>query len=159
MTERDPRLDELRAAWGRLQTPEPAEALEDADDATRAAVEWMQSAYATLAPRQTARPRFARRGIRPLRRAAGWAAAAAVLALGCGLWWSSAGRVGPMHSEPRDLVQAPPIRPERPPQPVLASASSDRMEFRSGPVRLTLLLEPGTSPAPPTPSEREQKGS
>ncbi|MEM7311088.1 MAG: hypothetical protein AAF682_30740 [Planctomycetota bacterium] len=49
MAERDP-LDDLRAAWERLEPAETGGDLEAEDDATRAAVGWLQAAWSELGP-------------------------------------------------------------------------------------------------------------
>lgn len=157
-------LDELRDAWNSLDAPEPADDPVDADPATRAAVEWMRQAWATVEPTREPsvprpapilRPSFARRPLVPL--------AAAVLLAGFAalLWWSAGDDRDETRDAPAVVDVDPPVtkieehrvpQPERVPElPVpeyghqLASLSSNHLEMRSGPVRLILLTGPGAS--------------
>ncbi|MFH0947319.1 MAG: hypothetical protein V2A76_19185 [Planctomycetota bacterium] len=53
--ERDPILDDLKAAYQGIEPPERSDSLEDEDPLTRATVEWLRSAWAGL-PIPEARP-------------------------------------------------------------------------------------------------------
>lgn len=165
----DDGLDPLRAAWERLEAPEPDRALEDPDEATRAAVAWMRGAWAALEPLPVEVPaELAAERSQARTRARSWAPLAGALAalvvalLAAGLW--SAAQRGravqetvlgalpsrdaeprevqlPREAEPTAVMPDEPAAPEaEPPRGVrLAALSDDRMELRSGPVRLILL--------------------
>jgi hypothetical protein len=114
--------DPLRALWEAVEPPPPARGLADEDAATRAAVQWLQAAHARVAPAlrmpSAPRRRFRLRPLAPL------AAAAALLLL----------LLVPPRPEP--AAAAPP--PPRAGVELLASGA-DRIELRSGTVRLILL--------------------
>ena len=139
--DRDP-LDELRASWGALEPPAPARPLADEDAPTRAAVGWMTAAWSaleapepaslpsTLTEQLTSRvaPRF------PL-------AARLALALAAGLLaWFGFARSRPAHE-----TAAPAETPVEftavaaPAAPIVLIANRERVELRSGSVRLVLL--------------------
>lgn len=150
MPERDP-YDELREAWDALEAPDP-DALAERDDA---ALAWMRSAWrAVEAPPAAIPPRLARPTWRALPRVAALAAAAALL-VALGTWWRIG--PGPAPAGPGPIAQAsveetaPEPAAEEPPVQ-LASIEPDRMELRSGPVRLYLVT--GTSAEPVESDER-----
>jgi len=144
---RDP-LDALGAAWRSLAPPDPAAALDAPDPATRAAIDWMRAAWQAGAPAApTAIPwrlrlRLARPSVRPL---LPWIAAAAATLLVALLLRPAPSP--PPGAEPVELAAHP--HPPEPSHagspgasPELVSLSADRMELRSGPVRL-ILFTPG----------------
>lgn len=163
--ERDP-LDDLIEEWGQayrcIDAPETGGELEQADAGTRAAIGWMQAAWAELPvpePALPARRRAARSSWRPLRPAL--VLVAALLLLMLGLWWQSPTRVfersakTPLASQaeepgaqaqsletpaPRTPVASEPARGPAAVQ-VSAGMASNNMEFRSG--RVTLVLVTG----------------
>lgn len=138
-TERDP-LDELRAAWRAMAPPDPTASVDARDEPTRAAVAWMRSAWAAAAPPPTsALPwRVRLRIARPrVVRALPWVAAAAALVV-CTALLGRGGRTEHDAAPVPELV----ARPEPIAKPELVSLSADRMELRSGPVRL-ILFTPG----------------
>lgn len=157
----DPELEALRQAWQRIEAPEAHRALAEEDADTRRAVAWLQSAFQTLQPAAPARRAMPFRTLgRPrLLRGIRFAAAAALLAaLGLGLF-----RAEPAVSPSSTTVRAPgpelgaPARaPELATEPApaiqLLASSRERVELRSGAVRLTLLHAPSAAPADPHPS-------
>jgi hypothetical protein len=144
-------LRALRALYDRLE-PEDASDLDRQDRATRASVEWMRQAYRSLAP---SRARAAR-GPVP-RSVSVWskAAAAAFLLMGAGALAlqirskarrpetsrtmaagaDAQGILPASFASPGDLVQGADA-------PAIAFLGPDRVEMRSGPVRLILLTDP-----------------
>ncbi len=155
-------LDDLRAAWRSLEAPAPTDELADADPRTRRAVEWMRAAWATVEPeRELAPPRpvpVAAPRLLPPPVLLRLAAAILVATLAALLWWRPDGSAAVEEGAPgltadSDAPSAPDRRvpePERvPEQPVLehvvqfASLSSEKLEMRSGPVRLVLLTGGG----------------
>ncbi len=128
-------LADLQAAWRTLDAP-PATAPLDAPDATTlATVEWLREAWqATATPPAPSVPWRLR--ARPLlRRASPWLALAAALLL---FARTLAERpVAPLAIEPPVASRAVP-RLDRP----IARVTPDRMEMRSGHVRLILLTPP-----------------
>ena len=142
-------LDELRRAWERLETPRPEPELEDCDPRTRAAVAWMQAAWSRVeapAPRvPLARPALRPQPwMLPLAAAAGVLLALAVVfalqRLGVGV--RPADVDTPIAAQPASQG-APAPRPDDAVE--LAALAPDRVELRSGPVRL-ILLTGGDSP-------------
>ena len=158
-------LEELRGAWASLEAPAPADDLGETDPRTRQVVEWMREAWSTLEPETTPtwhRPApILRPAFRPevLPRLAAAALVAGLVAL---LWWGRQGDAtipdsspdeGPMMAaggNPRPEEQRAP-EPERVPERSVqahgvqfASLSSEKIEMRSGSVRLVLLTGPGT---------------
>lgn len=145
----DERDDEERVrALGELYrslTPPPlADGLAEADEETVRAVRWMQSAWRELEVPPTAFP--IRRAAPPrkklLRRALPWLVAAGVLAGGAALLLRE-----PRVSESEEQLSAAPIEIE--------DVRADRIELRSGPVRLVLLSPPKRDE---TPSDPESTG-
>lgn len=136
-------LDELRRAWAAAEPPPPDPDLDQADASTRAAVAWMQAAWsrveapvpvAPLALR--ARRSGWRRWAQPLAAAAG-----VLLALSAALWLQRSGpavRPGGVDTETTAQIEGPaPTRPDTDVE--VAALAPDRVELRSGPVRLILL--------------------
>jgi hypothetical protein len=146
-------LDELREAWRSQSPAEPADELEEADPKTRATVAWMRAAWQALEvpePRLPAprRARFVR--LRPRLVPLVLAAAAAVLVM-LGVYLAKdASDVQRMPEQETRLAQGE--GPSEPLQRTTEVASSadiaylgdDRMELRSGPVRLVLLTRRDT---------------
>jgi hypothetical protein len=142
-----PLSDELRALYRRLQPPSLADDLDTADERTRNTVRWMQSAWRELEPPRAllppalARPATAQH---PLQRVRWIAVAAAVLLVAGGVLWRLLLAAGE-NARPSRVAQAP-VQPERAVE--IIDVRPDRVELRSGPVRL-LLLDPPTSANPP----------
>ena len=141
-----PSSDELRALYRRLQPPPLPDDLAAADPETARAVRWMQGAWRglvvprTVVPSRLTRPRlFLSRG----RRARIAAVAAAVLLLGGAALWRLSSGIGP-GSIPARVAQIPSEGPLHAVE--LIDVGPDRIELRSGPVRL-LLLDPPPEPA------------
>jgi hypothetical protein len=161
----DDELEALRAAWEWLEAPEPDRALDEPDEATRAAVEWMRSAWAALEPPPVEVPAPSASRVEPSaqRRWPMLGALAALLAalVAAGLW---AGLERPAQRGTRAVVgvlTGPSVEPEasgalepadeldasspaaredaRSSAVQVAALSEDQMELRSGPVRLILL--------------------
>jgi hypothetical protein len=138
-------LEPLRRAWEELRAPEPAPERSPADAAERAALEWVRAAWGRVDPPAPARRFFPRPApaAAPERRWA-WIAAAAAAGI-AGLWLALA----PVDEGPPELGIARPELPggepavpeEQPtaPKVEVAHVTSDRMELRSGFVRLILL--------------------
>jgi hypothetical protein len=149
MSERDP-LDELAARWRRLEPPDPTAAIDGPDAATRAAIGWMRDAWRAATP---AAPRALpwRLRARLLRRTAlPWlAAAAAIVAVAFLL--SRAGDPGRRPTGRPDPVR---VAAQEPSLRSFACAP-DRIELRSGPVRL-ILFTTTTAPAPDGAGAREE---
>lgn len=123
-------LDELRSAWSSLEAPEPRP-----DAATVASVEWMRAAWRAL-PVPAADPSVlvSRRRRAERQTIATWAAAATVLLAGIAF---SVQRLTP---PARSGVEVTAIGGEpSSTKPYIAAVESDRVEMRSGPVRLILL--------------------
>jgi len=144
VADREERLRELEAAWRSLPLPPPNRELEDEDPATRQAVEWMRSAWVSLEiPRAPAPPV-------PMRARRRWpsrlARIAAVLVLALGALLLARSISAPDETE---IARTPPTNdtearqgPDPPPPAVaLLAATADRIELRSGPVRLVLLTD------------------
>ncbi len=184
MSERDP-LDELRRAWAEVRPPAPDAPVED--EATRASVEWMRSAWNALEAPATSVPAELRdrRRLAPVRnawRVPRWLAAVSGVAaavLCAVLLWRAATApevepvdLGPVASGPPVFVEtesveavsggaesgdevsdaaalasadpatthgADPVELEEPEAVAIASIDQDRMELRSGSVRLVLI--------------------
>lgn len=140
----DEALPELGALYRRLQPPQPADELAEADAETVRAVEWVRAAYRGLAVPPRALPRTTPR-VRRLPRVLALAAAAAALVLGAAALWRRLAR--PVAStEPGRVAQAP--APAANDGVEILAVLPDRLELRAGPVRL-VLLEPPPPPAPP----------
>lgn len=127
-------IEALRQAWAGIQAPEPFRALAEEDAATQQAVAWLQSALQSIAPAKPA-IRKSRRG--PILRLLTLAAAAALLIL----------LNSPNQPNDTEPFQASGTVAPEPSIEVLAS-SRDRLDLRSGPVRLTLIH---TTPTPANP--------
>lgn len=126
--------DPLRALWDAVEPPAAHRTLDGEDDATRAAVAWLQGAYARLEP-AAAPPRLGlvpHRARRWPRRIALAAAAAALLLLARAAW-----------NEPRPGLTLPTEAwippPAAAPEVQVLASDAQRLELRSGPVRLILL--------------------
>ena len=166
----DDPLRELSEAFGALPAPPPTRELGDEDAATRRAVAWMAAALAAQQPASDGLAALQARRAAPLRRWA-WrplAAAALLLVLLGGpiLLAVRASRArpaagpptlaiappGPVTAPPTAPVAAPPptapVAPA-PPRPVLVAVAEHRLEARSGPVHLLLVLDQ----PPPSPEE------
>ncbi len=133
----DPDRRPLQEAWRALAAPPPHRALADEDGLTRASVDWLHAAYLRAtppaAPLVLPRPRRQRRLtlLLPL------AAAALLLAVGLQEGPGPSAPLVPAHGDPAAALAASPVE-------VLVSRP-DRLELRSGAVRLTLLH---TAPKP-----------
>lgn len=130
----DPRdeLEVLRDLWQRLEAPPLDRPLEDEDEETRAAVLWMQDAWASLEPELVIRP-AARPAPRRLERARPWlasvAAAAVLVSFSVAILRME---VAPPPST--EVAEAtPPILAE---PPVLVEQTDGAVSLRSGPVTL-----------------------
>jgi hypothetical protein len=179
--ERDP-LEELRARWQDLAPPPPGDELAAEPAEVRVPLERLRDAWRALEPaagdadaarravRAWAAAQRAPAGVRPDARV-GWsvlAAAAAALAalIGGGAWLAARGGEGPQGARPAYVATAPPAPesaepPGAPPAenaPRLAAVAVDRIEIRSGNVRLVWLtdLAPGTTPETNEPDEDER---
>lgn len=150
----DAATDGLRKAWRDLTPPAPADGGEPADVVTRAAVAWMATAWKNL-PAPVAGMRRSAAPVRlrfRFRRAA--AAALLVAAAGAGSWWlfTNPG-AGPGPSVPPGTGAPDPgtsVAGGGPPAVAVLTASADRIEMQSGPVRLVLLTS--ANPDDPTPN-------
>lgn len=117
----------LRSAWNALEAPAPADDWREADERTRACVEWMRAAWSEVRPSRAASPPVrAWRGYRP------WPAAAAAVLVGSLLSFAV---------ERRGIAEAPTARSPRTAREeiTVAAVAPDRLELISGPVRLVLL--------------------
>jgi len=143
-------LAELSAAWRALPPPDPTSIVDAPDPATRAAIAWLQDAWRASAPALSLdrklpwrlRIRLARRRARPITR---WLASAAAVLLVLSLL-SRTSRRSPLAPPPElasQRVAAVDASHEPVSEPV--SVTADRMELRSGPVRLILLTPPSES--------------
>jgi hypothetical protein len=146
-------LDELREAWWSETPAEPADELDEADPKTRDTVAWMRAAWQGLEvpePRLPAARRARPARLRPRLVPLALAAAAALLAA-LGIYLATdAGEVERMPAPETHLAQGgSPREPANEATEVassgdLAYLGSDRMELRSGPVRLVLLTRRDT---------------
>jgi hypothetical protein len=164
MTEPDPLddsdlpLDELRRAWSGVEVPSVPDDLAQSDERTRAAVEWMRSAWsrvdvpAPVLPTRTLRWHRAQRFALPLAVAAG-----ALVALG--IWFALqrfAPGVRPDVVRPEIAQQTTPPEESAPEEGSaflssgveVASLAPDRLEVCSGSVCL-ILLTPDSAPQTP----------
>jgi hypothetical protein len=123
------RVRALGELYRRLTPPPLADGLDEADAETARAVRWMQAAWMGLEVPPAAVPIAAPPRKKLLRRALPWLVAAGVLASGAALL-----RLGARAPEPEEHVSAAPI--------VIEDVRADRLELRSGPVRLLLLSPP-----------------
>jgi len=138
-------LAQLSQAWQELEAPAANRELEDEDPLTQEAVRWMAEAWSQLeAPAAVAtaegRPR---RRLRILRSAAR-AVAAALLVRALALLFPHGDAPDPLVEGPPTAAGPPPPTVAQPPaqaanRPVLLATAEDRIEVRSGSVRLTLL--------------------
>jgi hypothetical protein len=147
----DDPLRELAAAFRSLEPPDPTTSVESPDAATSAALNWLRAAWRASAPAAPpalpwgVRARLALRRGGPVVRAA--AAAAALLAGAFFLARSLASRPEPaptrIATQPSFLESDEAARSHAPEAddaaPRLVSLTADRMEMRSGPVRLILF--------------------
>jgi hypothetical protein len=164
MTERDPLddadppLDELRRAWSRIAPPAVQDDLAQSDERTRAAVEWMRSAWsrvevpAPVLPARSVRFRRAQRFVLPLAVAAG-----ALVALGI---WFALQRFAPgvrPDVVSTEIAQQSTTTEGTAPEEgsaflssgvAVASLAADRLEVCSGSVCL-ILLTPDSAPKTP----------
>ena len=128
---------ELQALYRRLEPPPLADGAEEADLETRRVVQWMRGAWRGLEVPPVRVPIAVRRPRRDARFTL--LAAAAALVLGVALWRVLRARVAPA---PAPLVQTP--APAADAIEVVAMLP-DRLELRSGTVRLVLLDPPKTT--------------
>jgi hypothetical protein len=137
--------DELRALYGRLEPPPLADGVEEADADTQRVARWMQAAWRGIEPPRALRPPERALAPHPHRswhgRRVRWlviAAAAAVLLAAGGLFLLSrpAPATRPLSSE----TAAP--APDSPAGIEVLAIDPERVELRSGPVRLVLLDPP-----------------
>lgn len=158
MSERDPLdpLEELAAQWRRLEPPDATAAVDAPDDATRAAIGWMREAWRAAAPAAPRDLPWKLRARLLRRRALPWlAAAAAIVAVAFLL--SRAGEPGG-----RSLGRPDPVRvAAQVPSHRSFDCAPDRIELRSGPVRLILFTNTTpttttTAPAPDGAGAREE---
>jgi hypothetical protein len=140
------RDEELRELYRRLRPPPLADGAGEADPETARVVRWMQRAWRELEPPRAVLPRSVARRPRRLARPALLAAAAVVLLLaGAALWRALAARSAAV---PRlDVAREP--APAGTDGVEILDVRPDRLELRSGPVRLVLL---GPPPPPPEPA-------
>ena len=159
----EPRLDRteleaLRAAWQGLPAPEPAPELTDEDATTRAAVDWLARAWASLPVPQARPPRIEPRPARPparLHRLPRWPAAAAAALLAVllavpllieALTGDGALSGTPVAAAPSDdttpVMPGPPAALPPASSARLLAVGDDRVDLRSGNVRLTLFTPP-----------------
>ncbi|MSR47388.1 MAG: hypothetical protein EXS13_10040 [Planctomycetes bacterium] len=160
-------LAELTAAWRALESPAPTAALDDADPETLATIEWLRAAWQVSEPPTPSHVPWRVRARPTLRRAMPWlsfAAAAAMLLLSR---VPSARRTPAPPIAPREVIATGPDRrpieaPNDPSaEPVVSAAPPpsavppaapvitypDRMELRSGNVRLILFTPIAAPPA------------
>jgi len=165
-----PELDALRATWRELEPPAPDAALDAPDPRAEAAVEWMRAAWRELEPPPAEIPWRLR--ARPRRRTLARLAAAAAILVALAWSLRELARrdtevpdevaVATVETGADSEHRTPPPAPAHgagrpgggredetaPPsadtgdEPVLVALASDRMELRSGPVRLILITEP-----------------
>ncbi len=142
-------LRELGALYRGLRPPPLADGASEADPETARAVQWMRAAWGGLEIPPARVPALPRRAPRALWRLRGPArsrllgAAALLLALGGAALWRAL-RPGAEPARAPRVAQGPAPAAERGVE-VLA-ALPDRLELRSGPVRLVLLDPPHTEP-------------
>lgn len=134
------RVREWRELYRRLTPPPLADGLDEAEAETARAVRWMQTAWRELEVPPAVPPmrRVAPVRARFARRALPWLVAAGVVAGGAALLLRV--RQASPHEE---HVSAAPI--------TIEDVRADRLELRSGPVRLLLLSPPETGGAPSDP--------
>jgi hypothetical protein len=141
MSEHD--LDALRRAWAEIPAPAPFRALEEEDADTQRSVAWLRTAWQSAdAPQLPALPHRLIPRRRQLPRWIALAAAAGLLAVLGRSWYRT-------EVEP---LAAPGATPVTPTIEVLAS-SRERIELRSGTVRLTWLHASPPASLSPTPEQ------
>ena len=163
-------LRPFTSAWRALTPPEPTAPLKTPDAETAATIAWLRRAWQTVAPDRAApsappnelpwrlRRRIALARIaRPFRDVGpGLVAAAAVVLAALFFFAGEHGSSPPLHEEgaiPTELAAGPApdsitaVSPAPSSVPVLTQISADRMELRSGPVRL-ILFTPNSSTSP-----------
>lgn len=125
-------LDELRAAWFGVRAP----LSEDAHDAaTQASVEWMRAAWrAREAPAADPRVLLAHRARAERLAITRWAAAAAVVIVGIAFTLQRLAPSARQGIESGGISGLPSSS-----EPYIAAVAPDRIELRSGSVRLILL--------------------
>lgn len=147
-------LRELGALYRGLQPPPLADGASAADPRTARVVQWMQSAWRGLEvppARVPELPRRAPQGLRALRgpaRLALLGAAAALLVLGGAALWRALRHVDEPARAPR-VAENPDNAAgggDKESEVEVLAALPDRLELRSGPVRLVLLEPPPTEP-------------
>ena len=121
-------LDALRGLWDRLEAPPLDRPLEEEDAETRAAVEWMQGAWASARPDLVIRP-AARPAPSLLERARPWFASAAAAAILVS--FSVAILRMDVATSTTDVADAPTQEP-----PVLVEHTDGAVSLKSGPVKL-----------------------
>lgn len=155
-------LAEFAAAWRELDAPDATAALAAPDAATQATVDWLRAAWQASAPATPTGLPWSMRTRLALRRVAPWsalvAAAAAVVILLTQL--AEPARVPPTPSAPLENVAIGPV-----PEPIASVPTApaeirpvihaDRMEMRSGNVRLILF----TPAAPPRAADASPENS
>lgn len=145
-------LREFAALYRGLQPPPLADGASAADPETARVVQWMQTAWRGLEVPPARVPELPRRvphALRPLRgpaRLALLGAAATLLVLGGAALWRALRRVDEPARAPR-VAQNP---DDEGGEVEVLAALHDRLELRSGPVRLVLLDPPPTEPEPQT---------
>ncbi len=142
--ESDALPEDLRRLYASLRPPPLADDAAEADPETARTVQWMRDAWHGLEIPPARVPRVTRRAPRRLRRlrfALLAAAAGLLLAAGAALWRGLAGAP----PDPAARLAEGPALPDADRVEVLA-ALPDRVELRSGPVRLVLLTPPIPEP-------------
>jgi hypothetical protein len=144
-------LEEFAAAWRALEPPAVDDLEATPDPATRASIEWLRAAWQAAAPPAPRELPWSLRMRRTLRRAAPWSAlvataAAIVLLLSPVRHRSPADSPALPPTVPVEQVAIGPRTPER--TPPATEIHADRMEMRSGNVRLILFT---SSPPPRAP--------
>ena len=153
---RDPRAPDqppadLRRAWSRLEPPRPDPDLEGSDEPTRAAVEWMRAAWSRLEAPAPVVPLALHRRRSGWRRWAQPLAAAAGVLVALGVWLALQRLEPGVRPDGVDTETTARTHVGEPaPVPLddgveLAALAPDRVELRSGPVRLILLTGEASS--------------
>ena len=152
---RDPEpLDALREDWQALVPPAPVRPLADEDAETRTAVDWMRSTWNALeAPEPGSVPTALTRTLasRPAPRLRLVPRIALALAAGLVAWFGFA--VLRPAQDPTSSTEAPvelasvetAPAPSMQAAPIVLAANTERVELRSGSVRLVLLQPPATN--------------
>jgi len=154
--ESDPELMKLHAAWRAMTPPDPTAGLESPDPRTAATLDWMRAAWSASAPAAPPalpwrlRLQLARRRAAP---SAPWLAAAAAVIAAIALFVRDGARDRVREATTPPCVElatepnpAPPRADPEVDAPKLVSLTADRMELRSGPVRLILFNPSQESP-------------